>query len=171
MSQTHPVDLGAPVRRKERAITDRAEIDAILNEGKVLHLAMSHANRPFLVPMFYAYAGGALYLHSAAQGTKVAILKENPFVCFEVSLNHGVIPDEKACDFEARHRTAIGMGKVIFVEDHAEKVRALDAIVARFTDKKFEYPAPALTAATVLRIEIESIKGKKHGACDEGFSL
>lgn len=171
MSQTHPIDLGAPVRRKERAITDRAEIDAILREGKVLHLAMSHANRPFLVPVFYAYDGGALYLHSASQGTKIAILKENPYVCFEVSLNHGVIPDEKACDFEARHRSAIGMGRVVFVEEREEKIRALDAIVARFTDKKFEYPAPALMAATVLRIEIESIKGKKHGASDEGFSL
>jgi nitroimidazol reductase NimA-like FMN-containing flavoprotein (pyridoxamine 5'-phosphate oxidase superfamily) len=171
MSAMHPVDLHGAVRRKDRAITDRAEIDAILHEGKVLHLAMSHHDRPFLVPLFYAYDGEAIYFHSASQGTKIAILKENPQVCFEVSLNHGVIPDAKACDFEARHRTAIGMGRAVFIDDPAEKTRALDAIVSRFTEKKFAYPEPSLAQVTVIRIEIESIKGKKHGAPDEGESL
>lgn len=171
MNGIHPVDLHGAVRRKDRAITDRAEIDAILHEGKVMHLAMSHNDRPFLVPVFYAYDGTVLYFHSASQGTKIAILKENQHVCFEVSLNHGVIPDAKACDFEARHRTVIGMGRAVFVEEAAEKTRALDAIVALFTDKKFAYPEPSLAQATVVRIEIDSIKGKKHGASDEGISL
>jgi hypothetical protein len=45
----------------------------------------------------------------------------------------------------------------------AEKVKALDLIVARFTDKKFPYPQGSLDNAAVVRIEIESIKGKKHG--------
>lgn len=162
-AQTHPVNLHGPVRRKDRAIVDRAEIDAILHEGNVMHLAMSHNDRPFLVPLFYAYDGKALYFHSSSQGTKIQILKENPHVCFEVSLDNGVIPSEKACDFEARHRTVIGMGKATFLADELEKVRALDAIVAKFTEEKFTYPAAMLANTNVVRIEIESIKGKKHG--------
>jgi hypothetical protein len=165
------IDLQAPVRRKERAITDRAEIDAILHEGKVMHLAMSLDDRPFLVPLFYAYDGHALYFHSARHGTKIEILKQNPHVCFEVSLGHGVIPSDKACDFEARHRTVIGMGTAVFVEDEQQKQCALNAVVGRFTQEKFTYPAPMFAHTTIVRIEIESLKGKKHGQPEEGFSL
>jgi nitroimidazol reductase NimA-like FMN-containing flavoprotein (pyridoxamine 5'-phosphate oxidase superfamily) len=169
--QNHTIDLHGPVRRKERAITDRAEIDAILHEGKVMHLAMSLNDRPFLVPLFYAYDGEALYFHSAQQGTKIAILKQNPHVCFEVSLGQGVIPSDKACDFEARHRTVIGMGTAVFLEDEEHKRYALDAIVGRFTEEKFPYPAPMFAHTAIVRIAIESLKGKKHGLPEEGFLI
>jgi uncharacterized protein len=165
------VELHGPMRRKEREITDQAEIDEILRQGKVLHLALCMDNRPFLVPVFYAYDGTALYVHSAQQGTKIEILKRNPHVCFEVSLHHGVIESDKACDFEARHRTVIGTGTAIFIEDEAEKTQALDSIVGRFTENKFSYPAAMLKHTAILRIDIESISGKKHGGLDEGVSL
>ena len=169
--QNHTIDLHGPVRRKERAITDRAEIDAILHEGKVMHLAMSLNDRPFLVPLFYAYDGEALYFHSAQQGTKIEILKQNPHVCFEVSLGQGVIPSDKACDFEARHRTVIGMGTAAFLDDEQQRRRALDAIVGRFTEEKFPYPAPMFAHTAIVRIAIESLKGKKHGLPEEGFLI
>ncbi|SEH31159.1 pyridoxamine 5'-phosphate oxidase family protein [Magnetospirillum fulvum] len=152
-----------PMRRKEREITERAEIDAILASEKVMHLALSDDNVPFLVPVFYAYDGTVLYFHSAPAGSKIDILKRNDRVCFEVSVDHGVIEDERACDFEARHRTVIGTGRAVFVEDEAEKIRALDQIVALFTKTHFTYPAPKLAHTTVIRIDIDQIKGKSHG--------
>lgn len=151
------------MRRREREITDRAEIDAILDAGRVMRLALVDGDRPFMVPVFYAYDGHALYFHSAQKGSKIEILERNPNVCIEVGLDHGVIEDDKACDFEARHRTVIGHGKAAFVTDPAEKVRILDRIVARFTDRKFEYPAPNLAMTIVVRIDVEIFKGKKHG--------
>jgi hypothetical protein len=150
------------MRRKEREITDRTEIDAILAANKVMHLALADNDTPFLVPLFYAYDGTSIYFHSASAGSKIEILKRNPKVCFEVSMDHGVIESEKACDFEARHRTVIGSGKASFVEDEDEKTRVLDSIVARFTDRHFEYPKSNLRQTMVIRIEIESIHGKKH---------
>jgi len=152
-----------PMRRKDREITDRAEIDAIIGQAKVLHLALADGDTPFLVPVFYAYDGGALYFHSAKSGTKIDILKRNNKVCFEISVDHGVIESDVACDFEARHRTVIGFGTADFVEDEAERIKALHLIVGRFTDKTFEFPKANLKATVVLRITIASIKGKKHG--------
>lgn len=152
-----------PVRRKERAITDRAEIDQIIRSDKVMRIALSDNNIPFLVPVFYAYDGEALYFHSAKAGTKIDILKRNNAVCFEISVDQGFIESDKACDFEAKHRTVIGFGKATFVENEAEKIKALDLIVANFSDKKFEYPKSNLSSTAVIRIDIETIKGKKHG--------
>ena len=67
-----------------------------------------------------------------------------------------------ACDFEARHRTVIGLGRAYFIDDDTEKIRALNLIVAQFTEKKFTYPKATLDATMVVRIEIDSVKGKKH---------
>lgn len=151
------------MRRKEREITDRKEIDQIISLGKVMHLALSDNNLPFLIPVFYAYDGTSLYFHSAKAGTKIDILKRNNNVCFEISVDNGIVESDMACDFEAKHRTIIGFGKAQFVESEDDKIAVLDRIVSQFTDKKFEYPKGNLQATAVIRIDIESIKGKKHG--------
>lgn len=151
------------MRRKDREITDRDEIDAILREGNLMRIALVDGDMPFLVPVHYVFDGGSLYFHSAKVGAKMEILRKNDNVCFEVSLDHGTIEAEVACDFEARHRTAIGIGKAVAVDDEAEKIRILDRIVARFTDRRFDYPKATLAHTAVTRIEIVSVKGKKHG--------
>lgn len=163
MEKEMPVHPHETMRRKEREITDRNEIDEIMCLGTVMHLALSDHHLPFLVPVFYTYDGTYLYFHSAKAGTKIDIIKENNNVCFEISIDHGIVESDLACDFEARHRTVIGFGKAGFVEDEEEKIRALDGIVAKFTDKKFEYPKGNLNATAVIRIDISSLKGKKHG--------
>lgn len=152
-----------PMRRKNREITDRAEIDAILYSAKLMRIALVDGDTPFLVPVFYAFDGTAIYFHSAKAGTKIEIMKRNNKVCFEISTDHGIIENDIACDFEAKHRTVIGLGKAAFIADEEEKIKVLDRIVARFSDKKFEYPKAILDCTAVIRINIESIKGKKHG--------
>lgn len=155
--------LSRPMRRRSREIADRAEIEAIIRADRVMHLALAHDNVPFLVPVFYGFDGSALYFHSASAGTKIEILKANDRVCFEITVDHGVVTAEAACDFEAQHRTVIGSGRARFVEDEAEKIRALDLIVAKFTDRGFEYPKAKLGITTVIRIDIERITGKSYG--------
>lgn len=151
------------MRRKDREITDRAEINAILGAAHLMRIALADGDTPFLVPVFYAFDGTAIYFHSAQAGTKIDIMKRNNKICFEVSIDHGVVENDAACDFEAQHRTVIGFGKVAFVTDDVEKINALDRIVAHFSEKKFEYPKANLSRTVIIRIDIESIKGKKHG--------
>jgi uncharacterized protein len=151
------------MRRSDREITDRAAIDAILQSARVMYLGLADADMPFVVPVFYAYDGTSLYLHSAKSGNKIRILKRNNRVCFAISIDHGVIESQQACDFEARHRTVIGQGRANFVADEAKRIAALDRIVARFTDQHVEYPKTNLDATAVIRIDIDLIKGKSHG--------
>jgi hypothetical protein len=159
-TEKHPHGM---MRRKDREISDRTEIDSIIRSANLMRIALVDGDVPFLIPVFYAYEGSALYFHSAQAGTKMEILKRNNNVCFEISIDNGFIESEEACDFEAKHRTVIGVGKAQFVEDVLEKIKALDLIVAHFSDKKFEYPEANLKRTAVIRIDIESIKGKKHG--------
>ena len=151
------------MRRKDREITDRAEIDGIIRSANLMRIALVDGEMPFLVPVFYGFDNKSLYFHSAQGGTKIDILKRNNNICFEISIDQGFIESEEPCDFEAKHRTAIGIGKAVFIEDVDEKIKALDLIVAHFSDKKFEYPKSKLQHTTVIRIDITSVKGKKHG--------
>lgn len=157
---THP---HGTMRRKEREITSREELDAILGFSNIMNLALSDDGMPFQVPVFYAYDGTAIWFHSAYAGTKMEIMRRNPLVSFAVSVDQGHVESDEACDFEARHRTVIGFGKALFVENESEKVKALDLIVSRFSDRKFTYPKASVENTAVIRIEIVSMKGKKHG--------
>lgn len=162
----HPVAGVHPhgaMRREDRLITDPTVLNTIIQRGHLMHLALCDENIPFLVPVFYAYDGTALYFHSARAGTKISILQKNPAVCFEISEYAGVIPDPVACNFEARHRTVIGIGRACFLGDPTEKINALNRIVAQFTAQQFTFPEASLRATTVIRIDIDSMKGKQHG--------
>ena len=162
MSETPHFFHGA-MRRKDREITDRSEMESIIRSAKTMYMALAENNTPFLVPLHFAFDGTVLYFHSAKAGTKIEMLKRNQAVCFAISDYLGVEESEFPCDFEARHRTVIGMGKASFVNTDAEKIKALDLIVAKFTEKTFTYPQAKLDATMVVRIEIESLKGKRHG--------
>lgn len=151
------------MRRKDREITSRDEIESIMRSERVMHLALCDGNVPFVVPVFYAYDGVALYFHSARAGTKIDILKINSAVCFEIFTCYDVIESDLACDFEAKHRTVIGHGRAVFIEDAREKKKALDLIVGRFTNRTFEYPAANFDSTAVIRIDIAGLKGKMHG--------
>lgn len=161
-----PLAAGHPhgaMRRGDREIIDPAQLQQILMDGHVMYLALASGDDPFVLPLFYVYDGEALYFHSAKRGSKMALLARNPKVCFCISDYQGVIPDPQACNFEARHRTVIGQGIGQLIEDKAQKVAVLDRLVARFSDQRFTYPEASLTATSVVRIEIVTMKGKQHG--------
>lgn len=160
LSLQHPHQA---MRRDEREITDPAEIMAIIHASRVMYLALADHNQPFLVPVFFAWVDSSIYFHSAKAGSKVDILNKNSAVCFAVSVDQGVIESDIICNFEAQHRTVIGFAEATFVDDNDEKIKALDHIVARFTDKKFSYPQANLKSTLVIRLDGISMKGKKHG--------
>ncbi|MGD8833836.1 MAG: pyridoxamine 5'-phosphate oxidase family protein [Desulfobacteraceae bacterium] len=56
------------MRREDKQITDRKEIDAIIHGSKVCRLAMSKENQPYLVPLSFGYDGKAIYVHTAGTG-------------------------------------------------------------------------------------------------------
>lgn len=160
LGEGHP---HGPMRRKDRQITDRAEIDSILHAEHVLHLALADDGVPFIVPVNFGYDGTSVYFHSAPAGTKIAILRRNPRVCFEVLANYELIEAEAGCDYSARFRSVIGFGRAVFLEDPAEKARALDVLMTKVSDRAFTYPPEIVVKTAVIRIDVESIKGKKKG--------
>ncbi len=60
------------MRRKDREITDRAEIDAVLNEATVCRIGLADNGEPYVVPVCFGYDGTFLYLHSAPEASNLS---------------------------------------------------------------------------------------------------
>jgi nitroimidazol reductase NimA-like FMN-containing flavoprotein (pyridoxamine 5'-phosphate oxidase superfamily) len=149
------------MRRKDLEMTDRAEIDAIIGEATVCRLGMCDGDQPYVVPMSFGYRDNRLYFHSAVDGRKLAVLARNSKVCFEMDVGAEVTRGDDACSFGMKYRSVIGFGTAQVIENPSEKVAALDVIVAHYSGRPEEYPEALLNVMKVIRVDIESMTGKR----------
>lgn len=59
------------------------QIEELLHTEVIGRIGCHAAGRTYVVPITYAYDGEAVYAHSA-EGLKLAMMRQNPAVCFEV---------------------------------------------------------------------------------------
>jgi nitroimidazol reductase NimA-like FMN-containing flavoprotein (pyridoxamine 5'-phosphate oxidase superfamily) len=150
------------MRRKEMEITDRQLMEKVLKEAEIIRLAMVDDGDPYLVAMNFAYACGSLYMHSAREGRKVDALKKNNRVSFQTETGVEILIKDEACGCSTRYTSVFGTGRAVFVDDRAEKIEALDAIMAKYAGKAgLEYPEKALDRTLIIRVDIEAMTGKK----------
>ncbi len=62
---------------------DSAGVESLLHEQVVGRIGCHAGGRTYVVPSSYVYDGTAIYGHSAL-GQKIAMMRENPEVCFEI---------------------------------------------------------------------------------------
>ena len=148
------------MRRKDKEITDRNEIELIIEKATVCRLAMADDSGPYIVPLCFGFRNNTLYFHSAADGKKLGILMKNPRVCFEFDGDCEVRAGVKACDFGMRYRSVIGFGTVAFVEAAAAKREALDIIMKHYAEGAFDYPDASFKRISVFRVDIDTMTGK-----------
>lgn len=151
------------MRRKDKEIPDLSAIEAVIRKASVCRLGMIDGDRPYIVPLCFGYRDNAIYLHSAPDGKKIALLRRNPNVCFEFDAVLEVREAENACKWGMTYQSVIGFGKAIFLEDTDEKNRALDIIMRQYSDRSFLFPEKMIRATAVIKIEIESMTGKQSG--------
>ena len=151
------------MRRTDKEIADRKEIEHILRRSTVCRLALVDAGRPYLVPLCFGYEAGVLYFHSAPVGKKIDILKKNGDVCFECDADTIAVPADTPCGWTMRYRSVIGYGIAGFVEDLRGKRAALDVIMRQYAEGTHEYSDEALRKTAVIKVEIRELSGKKSG--------
>ena len=152
------------LRRKEKAITDSQDLDAILDRQQICTLALSLDNEPYLVALDYLYdaLSQSIYFHSARSGKKMDFWQANSRVYGQVMEDLGYIAGE--CDHG--YRTVQFWGSVAFVTDLDQKTTILKQMIAKFESDteamnvRFLKPA-SLKSVMVGKITIEGKSGKK----------
>lgn len=150
------------MRRSDRAITDPQELESVLREAAVCRMGLCDEGKPYVVPMNYGYRDGSVFLHSAAEGRKIDILRRNPNVCLEFEKDVELVPAEAACSFSMKYRSVIASGKAVFLEGTEEKSFGLNAIMLQYTGREFVFPPQALEKIVVLRVDLEECSGKHN---------
>jgi uncharacterized protein len=155
------------MRRKDREIEDRAELEAIIGAATVCRLAMSEDDHPYIVPLCFGYKDGNLYFHSAGEGKKLDILRVNKFVCFEMDIDHELVRANYPCESEMKYRSVIGFGQASFVDEVEEKRMALDIITCHYSEGDaqgaYAYPEQKIANTVIIKVNIENLTGKKFG--------
>lgn len=158
------------MRRADKQVTDPAAILDVLARGEVLHVAMLADGAPYVVPLSYAALPGGpgspleglrLYVHGAPEGRKVAALRKDPRVCFEVAVDVETVPGARACDFGVRYRSVIGEGRAGFLADPAAKVRALSLIAGRYGAGTAPLDAAEAARVVVIEIVVDALTAKQ----------
>jgi len=150
------------MRRKDREITNKKEIEDVLKKAFVCHLGLADGDQPYVVPMNFAYEDGHIYLHCASEGRKLDLIKKNNKVCFEVEwFNPEVIKNgDQPCDWGTAFRSVIGSGTAALLETSEEKCRGLTVILKRFDDRNFTFPEEMMKQTAVIDITISEMTGK-----------
>ena len=149
------------MRRKEKEITDRHEINQILGQARVCHVAFARDNEPYLVPLFYGYDGNRLYFHTAREGRKLEFLAANDRVCFEVERQVEIVARDQACNWSATFESVIGCGRAMELTGVEEKRYGMDLIMRHYSDREWTYAPSVFESTRVWSIEIESLTGKR----------
>ena len=148
------------MRRKDKEITDRDEIEAIINQSQVCRLAMADGDHPYVVPLCFGYEDNKLYFHSANMGKKLNILRRNPNVCFEFDKDCNARAADSACDWGMQYKSVIGYGKVSFIESDTSRREALDIIMRQYGGKGESYPDTKIKNTVIFKVDIDKMTGK-----------
>ena len=154
------------MRRKDREVTDITGIEEILLECKTCHIAMFDDDFPYIVPMSYGYKiidGNTLelYFHSALEGKKLDLMKQNNKVCFSVTHEGDPIHSENLCSSGLYFASVIGFGDAVFVEDPSEKCEALSEVFRRQTGREVAFTIEQAASVCVFKIVSKDFRGKK----------
>jgi nitroimidazol reductase NimA-like FMN-containing flavoprotein (pyridoxamine 5'-phosphate oxidase superfamily) len=149
------------MRRNDREITDRNEIDSIIARCKVFRIALCDEGQPYVLPLNFGYDGKYLYFHSANDGKKVEIIKQNNRIGFEFDIFHEIITAQTPCKWGTKYESVVGTGIAEFIESHQGKAAALECILNQYGGSFKDFKDSPLSTVSVFRVNIISINGKE----------
>lgn len=154
------------MRRSDREVTGKEEIETILSECKVCRIAMQDVNGLYIIPLNYGYIYEegrlTLYFHSALKGRKISAMEQNPMVAIEMDGQHELVEADTACNFSYKYASIIGNGIVEWIEDVMEKEKALNRIMLHQSGRTFEIPVSALKSVKLFRVVVQQFSAKQH---------
>ena len=97
------------------------EIEAVLRNARVGRIGCASNDRPYVVPMNYAYDGEFIYGFSTL-GRKITVMREQPSICFEVDEIEG----------SSTWRCVIAEGLYDELEDESSRQAAIERLARDF---------------------------------------
>lgn len=154
------------LRKKEKEISDRDEINEILKKGKYATIGFSANDDPYLVTLSYGYdiQNKRIYFHCALKGQKIDYMTKNPKVCATVIEDNGYVKD--FC--EHKYSSLIVRGLIRVVDELDEKKHGLDILLNHLEENPDPIKArnikddKSYNSVCILCLDISDITGKRN---------
>ena len=150
-------------RLPERAVSDRATIDDILDEGLVCHAAYVTDGRPVVIPTLYVRDRDRILIHgSNSMGLSRAVRAGSPL---SIAVTHfdGLVVARSAFNSSANYRSVVIHGRGHILEDE-EKSAAFDLIVDRLIPGRLVDLRPStateMAQTTVFSVDLDEMSAK-----------
>lgn len=115
-------------RLPEKQVTDRAVLDAVLDGGRVAHVAVAGPDgQPFVLPVGYARDGDTVLVHGSTGSRLFTALAAGAPTCLTVTLLDGLVVARSVFESSMHYRCAMVLGRATPLEG-ADKLRALERI-------------------------------------------
>lgn len=149
------------MRRFRQQLTDR-ECEEILRATTAGVLALCGDDKqPYGVPLSHVYDNGKLYFHSALNGHKLDLIKQNDNACFSIIALDEIHPER----FTTYFRSVMVFGKIRIVTDDSEKMHILEKLGRRCNPQDPEGLSKEIDAGfkrcVALEFSIEKMTGKE----------
>lgn len=170
LSTTPRTTLG---RKKNRAVTDRAVLHAVLDDGLICHLGVVRDGVPLVLPTGYGRDGDTLYLHGSTGASSLRKATQDLDVCVTVTLLDGIVYARSVNNHSMNYRSAVILGKARLVTDAEAKMRGLEVLTDHLAPGSWaharEVNAKEFAAVSVLALDLAeaSVKMRAEGPDDE----
>ena len=153
------------MRRTDREVSGPNEIFHIIQRCDVCRLAFFDEEYPYIIPLNFGVSFDAqlptFYFHGAGMGTKMALMKRNPKVGFELDCGHSLVTGPKACDYSMEYESVCGTGTLSMVPDY-EKEYCLTQLMNQYVEgQAHTFDAKWVSATTIWKLTVRSISGKR----------
>lgn len=164
MPTTAPSQRARVRRAPKRAVYDRAQIDAILDEALVCHVGFVHEEQPYVIPTLHARVGDVVYIHGSTASRMLRTLASGTPCSLTVTLLDGIVLARSAFHHSANYRSVTVLGHAALVESDEERLRALEAFSEHLVPGRWAHVrAPnrqELKATLVLAIPLDETSAK-----------
>ncbi len=155
------------IRRKDRALHDKCEIEKIIKDARILHMGLYDDIYPYIVPMHFGYEYDEnlnhyiFYMHGAKMGHKMDLIHANPHVCIEIENNVELEwGGENACSYSSYYASFIGRGTAMEVSDAVEKIHGLKLLMSNQTGRNFTFDEQMISSVAVIKVDIAEYTAK-----------
>lgn len=151
-------------RLPKRAVYDKAQVHAILDEGFFCHVGFTVDDQPYVIPTGYVRAGEKLYIHGSAASRMLRTLDQDIKVCVTVTLVDGLVLARSSFHHSVNYRSVVVLGTAQLVLNRDEKMDALRRFTNHIVPGRWdEARVPndqELKATSVLVLPMEEVSAK-----------
>ena len=150
------------IRKQKYAVSDPVRIEQIIRNAHICRLGFVDNGMAYIVPMNFGYEEGVLYFHTGTAGKKMALLRSNPEVTFEIESRTELTRHEQACHWDIKYSCVMGAGLASEILDTQAKRKALGILMNHYLKKAWTFPEQSVVKTSVFQVRIETISAKSN---------